>query len=135
MTLNLAFNSFNDLHPVSTTIPCKGYLCGDGTCVNGTRCDGVVQCADGSDELRCKRQSSCGLRCSTSAGFQCVSRCNKIRECNDGRDEEGCCYDCIGYDAVLGGHGRICSRPCNGITECDDGSDERDCPGNNELPG
>ena len=140
----IAFNSLNDLHPVSITIPCKGYLCGDGTCVNGTRCDGVVQCADGSDELRCKRQSSCHStlqqwQCthSTAVGLQCGTRCNEIRDCDDGSDEEECCYNCVGYDAILGNHGSICPRACNGITECDDGSDERDCPsGNNtELPG
>lgn len=34
----------------------NGYLCDDGVCINETRaCDGVMNCADGSDEKNCSK--------------------------------------------------------------------------------
>ena len=29
---------------------CSQFLCDDSQCVNGTQCDGIMQCEDGSDE-------------------------------------------------------------------------------------
>ncbi|KAK8393196.1 hypothetical protein O3P69_013299 [Scylla paramamosain] len=54
-------------------------------------CDGVIDCADMSDEEQC---SSCGLkafRC--GSGAACVSqerRCDGIEDCPNGSDERGC---------------------------------------------
>ena len=133
------------LYTESKTIPmCNGYTCGDGTCVNGTRCDGVAQCDDGSDEVRCERQlsnhcSSNQYRCPSTLYFRskCIPssyRCNGDRDCSDGSDERNCpsvstchtCYSSSTYTYLT--YGRlICSTRCDGNTECSDGSDEEYC--------
>jgi hypothetical protein len=92
-------------HAESKTIPtCTGYVCGDRKCVNATRCDGVAQCVDGSDELRCKRQSSRYRLSCLSSEFKCTTY-----------------YYTRGYQCIPS------SYQCDGDSDCSDGSDERNC--------
>lgn len=54
-------------------------------------CDGVVDCADMSDEDQCSNCVSKAFRC--GAGPACVSqerRCDGIEDCPNGSDERGC---------------------------------------------
>ncbi|XP_042235971.1 uncharacterized protein LOC121875475 [Homarus americanus] len=55
-------------------------------------CDGVVDCADMSDEDQCSNCGSGAFRC--GSGSACVSqerRCDGIEDCPNGSDERGCC--------------------------------------------
>ena len=128
---------------------CNGFTCGDGSCVNGTHCDGVAQCADGSDEFRCERQSSrcpTDLRC-TKSQFQCIPAlsnspnpglmtfpanywCNGITDCLNGGDEHNCepCYCCISSSNFYTFTCMICAKQCDGDPECYDEADEQGCP-------
>ena len=90
--------------------------CDDGSLIGvEALCNGVAQCADGTDEEGCER-----VECGDGTGLPQSARCDGWAQCSDGADEAGC-PTCDG--AVLESWMR-----CNGSAECDDGNDERGCP-------
>ncbi|KAK7865595.1 hypothetical protein R5R35_012671 [Gryllus longicercus] len=110
------------------------FQCYSGQCVDRfVRCDGLVDCEDGTDETYRTCQSlPCppyAYKCEYGACANADAKCNKIKDCADGSDEMGCplppsiiCkrnqYECksdICIDNLL---------RCDGTTDCDDGSDE-----------
>ena len=129
---------------------CNGFTCGDGSCVNGTRCDGVAQCADGSDEFRCERQSSrclTDLRCTKSLQFICTPAsspdygrmkfpanywCDNITHCLDKSDELNCepcnCCSSSSNFYTSGSTCMVCAKQCDGNPECYNKADEQNCP-------
>ncbi|XP_072179347.1 MAM and LDL-receptor class A domain-containing protein 2-like [Diadema setosum] len=83
------------------------FQCNNGTCIPGSwECDGIVDCADNSDENHCDfstnswYQSTPGYQSCYSWQFQCYDgscisdyyRCNGYPNCGDGSDEYNCDY-------------------------------------------
>lgn len=114
----------------------------ESTCMNGQCipkekvCDGVYDCRDTSDEMRCNP-----LGCEPNE-FQCDNKkcvlktwlCDSDDDCGDGSDEETCPEKIPGSDcnpnefACIGGNQCIPkSFHCDGDVDCQDGTDELGC--------
>uniref|UniRef100_A0A1A9WL80 Peptidase S1 domain-containing protein n=1 Tax=Glossina brevipalpis TaxID=37001 RepID=A0A1A9WL80_9MUSC len=127
--------------------------CNDGQCVSeDARCDGVVDCQDGSDETaeNCiQGYATChtfAFKCSYGACITGGYRCNGRKDCADNSDELIC--DSQKFDKLQGScssdNDFQCSKSkeciskysiCDGAKDCKDGSDETlqlcvgfDCP-------
>ncbi|XP_037773169.1 LDL receptor repeat-containing protein egg-1-like [Penaeus monodon] len=85
------------------------------------KCDGLIQCNDGSDELQC----SCFERM-YSAG----KHCDSYPDCPDFSDERGC-DGCSPGELSCKENGTITCVPesavCDGRSDCADNSDEKLC--------
>uniref|UniRef100_A0A8R1DI15 CW domain-containing protein n=1 Tax=Caenorhabditis japonica TaxID=281687 RepID=A0A8R1DI15_CAEJA len=110
------------------------------------RCDGVKDCADGSDEENCKAcQSvfSCNARIGGGSSKDqkkskvrptliCLTAeklCDDFQNCPDGSDEAICSSTCSKDQFKCPG-GNAClplSAKCNGVNDCAGGDDEKDC--------
>jgi hypothetical protein len=94
------------------------YRCGDGTLFGvERRCDGAMNCADGSDEAGCATWS-----CDATT-LPARVRCDGYLSCADGSDERDCGYatSCDGGRTLYGW------ERCDGYPHCIDGTDEQDC--------
>ena len=77
---------------VSTSVPCLGFKCKNGTCIPGyRRCDHYVDCSWGEDEQNCGCKNSTEWKCRGSD--KCIPLahlCDKIVDCPKGEDEMQC---------------------------------------------
>ena len=110
-------SSFNALDTCLTD--CTMFRCQDGQRISYfSQCNGVPNCADGSDEQGCQF-----FTCSNGENIAASGKCDGFRECLDGSDELGCpAFTCADGTTVS------VNARCNGISQCPDGSDEDGCP-------
>jgi integrin beta 2 len=81
-----------------------------------TRCNGVAECGDASDEIGCA-----SFTCSDGTMVLQALTCNGTPNCPDGSDETSC----PAADAMPCANGAMVSgRRCDGVPQCPDGSDE-----------
>ena len=135
----------------STTTTTILDICTETTCANGAplckeeECDGVLNCADGSDEdpVECGTCKQGTVLCDNGKVICKEFECNGVDNCGDGSDESvsRCPVPpppCTSGERRCKSGELICGDLfCNGIADCVDGSDEdqdRVCCDNGASP-
>lgn len=108
-----------------TTVCGQPYYCADGTRVSGSRCSGMAQCPDNSDELSCFDETGHDqLMCNGAIEFAqnfCFSKCAASAEsvtCLPDRTDVIVCRDGTELES-----GVLCDRK----DDCAEGEDEKLC--------
>ncbi|CAH4038670.1 unnamed protein product [Pieris brassicae] len=108
------------------------FRCNNGKCVEGyRRCDRVVDCPDGEDEVACDCRPD-EFQCQDDGScIESRKRCDGVNHCRDGSDENQCTdvqrcspesFTCDRGSSVP------CATRCDNNPECDNGEDEDGCP-------
>ncbi|XP_038067180.1 uncharacterized protein LOC119737135 [Patiria miniata] len=123
------------------------FYCDTGECIQQVyMCDGVVDCADMSDEAICVQARTVGpnttdavsladscnsglFRCAKGGCISLSFLCDFIRQCSDGSDEEHCEYPPCRPSEFTCSNGQCIDgdKQCNIHVDCLDGSDETNC--------
>ncbi|XP_014478060.1 PREDICTED: basement membrane-specific heparan sulfate proteoglycan core protein isoform X5 [Dinoponera quadriceps] len=111
-------------------------MCKSGACVPlESRCDGVPQCDDGSDEDNCPKDQITGDDTTSDLPTETPDYDKEEEEEEEEHEEESTLRPssdkCRADDTVrcTDGSRYICSvQECDGIPNCDDGGDEVNCP-------
>lgn len=114
---------------------CAGYTCAGEedaqACVPWEwKCDGVYDCASGSDESTCEGDArTCvdgEFRCNSGQCLPGEWQCDFQVDCADGEDEDGCNPEgCPGF--VCGGQCHLYDAICDGYVDCPEAVDEAGC--------
>ncbi|XP_041987673.1 basement membrane-specific heparan sulfate proteoglycan core protein-like isoform X2 [Aricia agestis] len=104
------------------------FRCDNNKCIESfRRCDRVVDCAHGEDEMDCECNAD-EFRCEdTGTCIEARKVCDKRNNCRDGSDERNCAE---GYFKCRSGKLIPDYKKCNRRYDCDPGdySDEQNCP-------
>lgn len=111
------------------------FRCNYGACIEkSVKCNGIVNCVDGSDEHQCGRNpslKSCPVthfRCKFGRCIPANKICDSVMDCQDGSDESRllCYHNLCPTDTFRCSFGGCVplSVQCDGFVDCLDGSDE-----------
>lgn len=88
------------------------------------RCDGQIDCNDGTDEMGCPSCHVDQFRCQSGECIDKILVCDGTTHCADGHDEHNCCKDPQDFQCPSN---KVCISPqllCDGWDNCADGADE-----------